>query len=520
MAIRYKIKVINSPSGTPIKSIPSMSASSAGIIANGTELIIDNVKTAMDKSVWFRIEGTSNWILYQNGGAISAKLMKNMSDGNSQASDEKGSSGGTETKYTDPKLETGNASSTTSGDANSVSNSGTYGISVDIEEDGEARGYVVIGLHSKDTLQQNSAAYPPKTGEDGNGEFVYDYTINTNFIKDTIKKIKINMNIPSAFTRDEVNVLMNSSFNRYDIVYPDYLSYGLKGVVFFTRPDLWLLDDEGNFLDQVTNDPQLYYISKTNDRILKQLTLSYSASHEFIPLLCNTCESLDVSDESVEVFENIGETWTGNKMQYARHTIRSMVAGTFNCKFRETYDLGVTHMMQGWCNYESSVYLGTMLPKTEYIGDKILDYACDAYMFLLDRHNTIKFLTKYYGVFPVSVNKSVYSYDNSSPIHLPEQNITFAYMMKKDLSPEIIVEFNKHSKLPYNYKLDYEKSSDEYSAYADTTWSGYSGTTWSGPPFIETITVPNGTASKSDILKLRYRPRTISNTSSTGGTTK
>ena len=42
--------------------------------------------------------------------------------------------------------------------------------------------------------------------------------------------------------------------------------------------------------------------------------------------------------------------------------------------------------------------------------------------------------------------------------------------------------------------------------------NGNPGTTWSGPPFVDVITVPNGTASKSDILKLRYRQKTLKTT--------
>ena len=510
MAIRYKVKIINNPNGAAIKEIPSISSSSVGSVANGTELIVDNVKTSIDRSVWFHVEGTNNWILYQRDGELSAKLVKNIGETQSSSgtTTDDGYQGNSETVYAPTKIETGR------GEEDETSYSGSYApgmdsqtgyvddssnpVYIDETEDGESKGYVAIGLHYRDTLQQNSMSYPPKKGNDGNGEIIYDYTVDTNFLKDSIQKVKVNLNIPSAFDRDQLNILMNNSFNRYDIAYPDYMLNGLRGSVFFTRPDLWLLDDDGNYLDQVTNDPQLYYISRTNDMVLKQLTLAYTSSHQFIPLLCNACESLDINDESVEVFENIGETWTGNKMQYARHSIRSMVAGTFSCKFRESYDLAVTHMIQGWCNYESSVYIGTMLPKTEYIGDKILDYACDVYMFLHDRTNTIKFFSKFYGVFPISVNKSVYSYDSGGDaINFPEQNITFAYMAKKDLSPEIIVDFNKHSsKLDPIYKADMDKD------------TGNPGTTWSGPPFVDIVTVSNGTTAKSDILKLRYRQKT------------
>lgn len=506
MSIRYKVKVINSPNGLAIKDIPSLSASSIGMLSNNTELIVNNIKTAQDNSIWFQTEDTNKWILYQNKGTITVKLLKNViyetQENDSQDSDTQAIIKPTPTtKYEPPKIE----SSINTQQSSNIGNTNILGQSsaiadvvgstssnvIDAVGTGESKDYVVIGLHRTDTLQQNSQNYPPKKSTNSNGEFIYDYSIDSSFLRASIKTIKVNMNIPSAFDRNDLNSLMNEAFNRYDIVYPDYMSHGLRGVVFFTRPDLWLLDEDKNFLPQVENDPQLYYISKTNPKVLKQLTLDYTASHEFIPLLCNTCQSMDIGDESVEVFDNIGETWVGNKMQYARNSIRSMVAGTFTCKFKESYDLAVTHMMQGWCSYESSVYIGTMFPRTEYIGDKILDYACDAYIFLIDGDGTIRYYTKYYGVFPISVNKSIYSYDKGSPIHFPEQNITFAYMIREDLNPLTIVDFNKHSCLDFSYKLDYEPK------------LGHSGTTWSGPPFVESIQ-SNGV----EIFKLRYRANT------------
>ena len=500
-------------------SNPVANSSKVGVLSNGEEITIDSTKTSLDGATWFRIEGDNTWIMYQYKGAFNLKIIKDLSSAivspDVVGSDVGGSIGGVvNTVYTKPSLETGNtkdagsetnvkgnsyvpggtAQQATSSSDSSAILSDTSQYYIDLEE-GIKKGYTIpSSFRYRDVAQQNEASYPPVISQDKRGEIIYDYSINTDFLSNSIQKIKENLNIPSAYTRDELNVLMNESFNRYNIVYPDYLLTGLSGVVFFTRPDIWVTDDNGNYIDQVQNDPQLYYISRTNSMVLKQLTLGYSGKHEFIPLLCNTCKSMDVSDESIETVD-IGETFSGYKLQYARHGIRSLVSGTFNCKFQESYDLAVTHMMQGWCSYESSVYLGTMMPKTEYIGSKILDYACDAYLFIVDRENTIKFYSKYYGVFPINVNKSIYSYDDGSPIHLPEQNITFAYFHREDLSPRIIVDFNKHSKLPYIYKSDHE------------TALGHGGRTWSGPPFVEVISVPNGTAEKSDQLKLRYRQK-------------
>ena len=518
--MRYKAKVINNPNGLAIMDQAFNTAQKVGALSNGEEIIVDLSRATIDGGTWLRIESTKQWVLYQHKGATNLKLVQNLGAGSPSArpEDDNTSVGGViGTIYTKPSLDTGNtaqrekeeqaaakpnSNSYAPGSNQKPSVSGTTSSDlIEAEdyysklEDGIKHGYTIPTTYRPyDVLQQNEGSYPPVITKDTKGNIVYDYEINTDFLQNSIQKIKENLNIPSAFTRDQLNLLMNQSFNRYDIVYPDYLLSGLSGVVFFTRPDIWVTDDNGNYIDQVENDPQLYYISRTNSMILKQLTIGYSGVHEFIPLLCNTCKSMDVSDESVDTLD-IGETFSGYKMQYARHSIRSLVSGTFTCKFQESYDMAVTHMMQGWCSYESAVYLGTMLPRTEYIGDKILDYACDAYLFLVDRMNTIKFFTKYYGVFPINVNKSVYSFDEGSPIHFPEQSITFAFFHKQDLDPRIIVDFNKHCKLPLKYRLDHEDA------------LGHGGSTWSGPPFVEVKKVPNGTKEQSDQLFLRYRKK-------------
>lgn len=519
--MRYKVRVINNPNGIPIMNNATTNSQRVGTLANGQETIVDLSKATIAGATWFRIESTDNWVLYQDKGVINFKLIKDMgSEGESSRGEESdGTSVGGIAKpsYPKPSIETGNSAQKEKEDAAAgKSSSDSYVPGSDQKpvvggesssqledlgsyysqlEQGIRHGYVIPTTYRPyDVLQQNEGSYPPVVTKDNHGTIVYDFEINTNFLRNSIQKIKENLNIPSAFSRDELNVLMNTDFNRYNITYPDYMLSGLSGVVFFTRPDIWVTDEKGAYLDQVENDPQLYYISKTNSMVLRQLTLGYSGRHEFIPLLCNTCKSMDVSDETVETLD-IGETFAGYKLQYARHSIRSLVSGTFNCKFQESYDLAVTHMIQGWCSYESAVYLGTMLPKTEYIGDKILDYACDAYLFIVDRMNTIKFFSKYYGVFPINVNKSIYSFDEGSPIHFPEQNVTFAYFHKQDLDPRIIVDFNKHSNLPLVYKSDHEDK------------LGHGGTTWSGPPFVEVRKVPNGTAEKSDQLFLRYRKK-------------
>ena len=346
---------------------------------------------------------------------------------------------------------------------------------------------------------KNNNEYP-KSSDNRNkdGDFDYNYTINIQKeMKDAIQQIKENLNIPSAYSRLELNKLFHKKFNRFRIQYPDYFLNNTVAYVVMTRPDLNIMasDGSGNFHSQVLNDPQLYYIAQADPVTARSLTKAYTSSHHFNPILSNTLTSLDISDESIDTLET-GETFSGFRTQYAKSNIRSMVAGTISLKFPETYNMAVTHAHQLWCTYESCVYRGTMKPKDEYIWKKELDYACDIYYFLLDTQDMIiRYWCKYTGCFPLNVNKSVFSYDAGSQITHPELSVTYAYFTREDMSAININEFNNNSGgniKNFKYRANYVPSLNA------------SGNTWANAPFIEPITVKSGMG-ETQLFALRFR---------------
>ena len=347
-----------------------------------------------------------------------------------------------------------------------------------------------------DTIQQNEMGYPPKANDDVHGNILYDWTINMNQFSNMVLTIKRNLNIPSAYTRDDIARLTKTKFNQYKLEFGDYKLKPTISYVVFTRPDLNLFDDEKKILPQIANDPQLYYIWRNNPSIMKQLSLDYAGTNKFIPLLTNQATALDIADETLEVAET-GETWTGFKTQFAKNSIRSMTAGSVSVKFPETSDLSITHMMQTWCSYESGVYRGTILPKSKYCYYKILDYACNIYYFLMDRDWTIRFWTTYYGAFPTNVNKSIFSYDLGSDSGGADVNITFNYFHKLDMDIRSLVDFNNlggELTDSTSYKLD----------TSPDICIGGGGSTWTGAPFVQVTKETNG-EDKIDSLKFRFR---------------
>ncbi len=343
---------------------------------------------------------------------------------------------------------------------------------------------------------------PNKSDDPLVGAYKYDYTLEIqDNLKAEIKKIKDNLNIPSAYNRLELNKKFHQEFNRFHVQYPDYFMNNTIGYVFFTRPDLNLFEPNSDvILSQIANDPQLYYVIKANPETAKLLTAGYSSDHHFNTLLSNTVMSLDISDMAIDTLET-GETMTGFKTQYAKSNVRSLTAGTLSITFPEIYNMAITQMHQLWCGYESGVYRGSLKPKDEYIWYKELDYACDIYYFLVDAEDMIiRYWAKYIGCFPLNVNHSVFSHNGENQINHPSLNISYAYFGREDMSLQTFYEFNKNSggidKNNYIYRANYIPQ------------LGSSGSTWSGAPFIEPISRPaaKGWSVQSELYALRFKP--------------
>lgn len=347
-------------------------------------------------------------------------------------------------------------------------------------------------------VRQNTNGFPTTKGTiKSNGDYKYNWTLNIQkSIKEAIKEEKRNLNVPSSYTRKQLNSLFHKKFNRFRIQYPDYFLNNTLAYVVMTRPDLNLFSSGYTIHEQIANDPQMYYIVNADPATARTLVKKYSSKHHFNPLLSNTLTSLDISDESIDTLET-GETFSGFKTQYAKSNIRSMTAGTINLRFPETYNMAITHAHQIWCTYESCVYRGTMKPKDKYIWKKELDYACDIYYFLLDVEDMIiRYWCKYTGCFPLNVNKSIFSYDAGSQISHPEISVTYAYFAREDMSALTINEFNNNA--------GGDATSFKYIPNFVPTL-GVSGNTWAGSPYVETIKRVDGLGHPIYLYALRFR---------------
>lgn len=486
--MRYQVKVTIDPSTKlMVRTSPSLGSNIITTRKNGDMFIVDKAQSSPDGYHWYRMEGTNWWCCYRTAaGNIQIQIVQDLEQ---------------KTSVSNPSNAGSNAN------PNGVTTSTTVeGI---INDSGDSLSKIpnassTSGETSGSTFTiYTNTSYPKKSG--GTSQYpLYDYKTNYDELEDALRIIKDNMNIPSFYTQQQINKLTHENFNRYRIEYPDLYMRSTIPVVVFTRPDLNLFsaNTEGSFVEHIGNDPRTHYTLLKNEKIGRLLTSEGygNISHNFNPLLSNLAQNLEIADDSIDLLE-MGETFTGYKMQYAKHNIKSITSGTINIKFKETYDLSITDTHQLWVDYQSNVYRGSFKPKRQHIYERSLDYACNVYYFLLDQDGeTIKFWSKYFGVFPNNVPKSAFGFDMGAQVSYPEVSVTYSYIYKEDLSPLSLVEFNHDAgdaSLGYNYIKNY------------TPTLGHSGKTWVGVPFVSAFTYNSGVKSNAKGFKLRWRPKEL-----------
>jgi len=494
--MRYKVQVINVATGVNYYTGPAITYENKGTYPLGTTFIASDSYISSDNSIWFKNEKTGYWSIYRSKNVALLKVVvdledygmtmeRSVSSVTTNTQDKAGYLPGQSSVKNPTKIY---AQSVIHTPTTTVNASKTRAITLD---------KITPDKLSHAPLEQNQNIYPMLAGNDDK-RYIYNYSISFQDMEEDIRAIRRTVNDPTMYTIHQLNYLMHNQFNRYKINYADYERGPMLPFVFFTRPDLNIYDDDGKILGMYAANPSLQFLVRSNPEIARSLTLGFTSDHDFIPYLSNRVYSLDVIDESVDVAET-GETFTGYKMQYAKHSIKSMTAGSLNIKFPESYNLSSTIIHQLWVGYESAVYRGYLEPKKEYITGKILDYACDIYYFLCDRDMTIRFWSKYYGCFPSVVPKSIFSYDMGSLVQFPETNITYNYFYKEDFSPDTFTELNANSHV--------NATSTSVSTYMKDFIAeiGQSGTTWVGAPFVEEVIRDDGQG-KIPMYVLRFKP--------------
>lgn len=219
----------------------------------------------------------------------------------------------------------------------------------------------------------------------------------------------------------------------------------LKGIpmIFVTTPYL-------NLTDTNTNGTFLSYLKNVEPRLLGALSYGYGndgdnavkTSSPFIKLLSNKFKGIQVKDYTARTLE-INETFYGYKQMLPGSIIESVNGDELSIKYGETKNLSVIKLHKAWIDYMEATRRGQMAPSDFTREHRFIDYTSSIYYFLLDFDmETILYFTKYTGVCPLTVPLSVASMDIKDPAIMDDLDITYMYMAKEDLDPNIIIDFN------------------------------------------------------------------------------
>ena len=268
-------------------------------------------------------------------------------------------------------------------------------------------------------------------------------------------------------------------YNRFKLSMPDdYLSRGFAHI-FITKPDCNLYEsDYTNLLKKVKKDPNFAYAFDHRKRIINSLTQHHGDNgdkHDWNLLLSNKAEDFSLSDESITT-ETTPENFMKQKIVFGKTSYESKSQGECSVKYTDNRDLDIYHMHKLWTDYIDKVYSGKWLPRDDYIWGKIIDYASSLYYVLTaEDGETIIFWSKYYGIFPVNLPSSQYSWSKGQSITSPEVNITYQYSLKEDFNPLALAEINVNSHI--NGPTKYDPIFNPH--------TGSSGYTWVGAPYID-----------------------------------
>lgn len=174
----------------------------------------------------------------------------------------------------------------------------------------------------------------------------------------------------------------------------------------------------------------------------------------FIPLVTNCCkETSNAKDMILETEETEGD-YAGNKLIYGSGMDESLGPGEITLSFDDLYGSPIMNLMIIWVYYIHYVTKGIITPELEYIRNRIIDYTCSIYVFMLDTdQRTIVRWIKYTGCFPKSIpfgqilHSSDIKLDQLSQIQIP-----FQYNFASPMDPTVLAEFNMISEPALFYR--------------------------------------------------------------------
>jgi hypothetical protein len=255
--------------------------------------------------------------------------------------------------------------------------------------------------------------------------------------------------------------------------------------LFFTKPDLNLINKSGSLVSGIKDNSIICDIFKRMPDVVKQLQSSVEDSEgEFNPfmyLLTNAVNSkLDlpsITSESQETTSN----YMGVNLQYRGHSLKSDNGYDFSLSFKDTSHLEIYNLAKCYDEYMRMIKLGEASPKKEYIENKILSEQFSIYKFLIGADGeTILYYAKLTGCYFTDVPRS----DMGDPGDDFKYSLSFHAQFVEDLNPQILKEFSIISCKDFTSE---DKSKSSLPVY-NSDGNGLINNKWGRRPYITKAT--------------------------------
>lgn len=234
-----------------------------------------------------------------------------------------------------------------------------------------------------------------------------------------------------------------------------------KSFIFVTRPDLNLykeLDENGNVDTWAMNPdlkrlPGFIYMARlrgTKDapgigtKIMD--SLEYYGTNDidspWLTVFTNQAAGYSPIDRNINVVE-MGETFHGNKVIYAKPTFDHKIAGTVDIPFNERRDLTLYFTLRLWIEYIQAVSMGFCSPRYIHKKNNELDYAVSLFYIQTDETmENIIYWEKLTGLIPLTVPDSFFEWTEGTPAKDMKYTVRFAYSFRSVLDELHLVEIN------------------------------------------------------------------------------
>ena len=176
----------------------------------------------------------------------------------------------------------------------------------------------------------------------------------------------------------------------------------------------------------------------------------------FIPLLTNHCTEVPGGrDYMIGSHETEGDFY-GGRLNYPTGGGDLNASGEISLTFRDNYWSQIFYLFYTWVLYIDLVSRGEIMPRISNIWERVLDYTCSIYVFVLDKdQSTIKGWAKYTGCTPRSVPMGQIMHSDKGGENDNWKNITipFVYNHVEYMDPQIFMDFNYVAGTEYERKI-------------------------------------------------------------------